>query len=179
MAKLLYSVTMSLDGFIAGPGGDMQWLRPYLGPNPAVDELLPQIGALLVGRRTYDGDDPHKGTDKEGAFEGAWNGPQVVLTHRPPEAPVPGVVFATDLGSAVATARSAAGERYVNIIGADVAGQCLDAGLVDEVFVCVAPVLLGNGVRMFDRAGGRTIGLELVRVTEAPMAATLRLRVAR
>jgi hypothetical protein len=76
MAKLLYSVTMSLDGFIAGPGGDMQWLRPYLGPNPAVDELLPQIGALLVGRRTYDGDDPHKGTDKEGAFEGAWDGPQ-------------------------------------------------------------------------------------------------------
>lgn len=177
MAKLLYSVTMSLDGFIAGPGGDMHWLTPYLGPNPAVEALLPQIGALLVGRRTYDGDDPNKGTDKEGAFEGAWDGPQIVLTHRPPEDAVPGVTFAGDLDSAVAAARAAAGDQYVNIIGADVARQLLEAGRVDEVFVCVAPVLLGDGVRMFDHPGGRTIGLELLRATQAPLATTMWLRV--
>jgi riboflavin biosynthesis pyrimidine reductase len=75
MGKMLYSVTMSLDGFIAGPGGDMSWLTEYLGPNPAVDELIGQIGALLVGDRTFRGDDPHKGTVEEGkAFGGRLEG---------------------------------------------------------------------------------------------------------
>ena len=49
MAKLLYSATMSLDGFIAGPGGDMSWLTEYLGPNPLLDELITRIGAVLAG----------------------------------------------------------------------------------------------------------------------------------
>lgn len=53
MAKMLYSVTMSVDGFIVGPGGDMSWLTPHLGPNPMVDELIGNIGALLVGNRTF------------------------------------------------------------------------------------------------------------------------------
>ncbi len=66
MGKMLYSVTMSLDGFIAGPGGDMSWLAEHLGPDPAVDELIGEIGALLVGNRTFRGDDPHRGTDSEG-----------------------------------------------------------------------------------------------------------------
>lgn len=55
MAKMLYSVTMSLDGFIAGPDGDMSWLTEHLGPNPIVDELIDTIGALLVGHRTFRG----------------------------------------------------------------------------------------------------------------------------
>lgn len=62
VAKLLYSATMSLDGFIAGPGGDMSWLTEYLGRNPTVDELIGEIGALLVGNRTFRSDDPYKGT---------------------------------------------------------------------------------------------------------------------
>ncbi|MDX6264043.1 MAG: hypothetical protein QOH84_5731, partial [Kribbellaceae bacterium] len=71
MAKVLYAVTMSLDGYIAGPAGDMQWMTPYLGPNPEVGELIGQIGSLLVGRRTFDGDDPNKGRPGEGkAFGG-------------------------------------------------------------------------------------------------------------
>jgi len=89
MGKVLYSVTMSLDGFIAGPGGDMSWLTPYLGPNPEVEELQREIGALLIGHRTFRGDDPNRGTDKEGAFSGTWSGPSVVVTHDPPETPVP------------------------------------------------------------------------------------------
>jgi dihydrofolate reductase len=177
MARLLYSVTMSLDGYIAGPGGDMHWLTPYLGPNPAVDALVPRIGALLVGRGTYDGDDPNKGTSKEGAFEGTWDGPQVVLTHRPPSVEVPGVTFATDLTSAVEAAREAAGASYVNILGANVAAQCLAARLVDEVFVCIAPLLLGDGVRLFDRPGGLNVPLELRETTNAPLVTTLHLRV--
>ncbi|MEV6878074.1 dihydrofolate reductase family protein [Amycolatopsis sp. NPDC051128] len=163
MAKLLYAFSASLDGFVAGPGGDMSWLTPYLGPDPVVDELIPRIGALLVGRRTFGGDDPHRGTEAEGkAFGGGWEGPQFVLTHHAP-APVPGVTFVGDLAEAVTGAKEAAGEKYVNVLGADVARQCLEAGLLDEILALPVPVLLGDGVRMFDRPGGTAIRLERLR----------------
>jgi dihydrofolate reductase len=155
VARLIYSAASSLDGFIAGPGGDMGWLTEFAGrPNPAADRLLAGVGALLVGRRTHDGDDPNRGTDAEGAFGGQYDGPAVVLTHRPPPVASPGVRFATDLHSAVATARELAGDRSVTILGADVAAQCLDAGLLDEVLVLVVPVLLGDGTPMFPRRPG-------------------------
>jgi dihydrofolate reductase len=176
-ARLLYSVTASLDGFIAGPGGDMSWLTAHLGPNRTAEDLVPQIGALLVGATTYGGDDPNRGTDKEGALEGAWHGPQFVLTHRPPAEPVPDVTFLDDLGAAVAAARAAAGDRYVNVLGADVARQCLAAGLLDEVLVFVAPVLLGDGTRLFAHPGGTDVRLERLRVVEEPGATVLWYRV--
>ncbi|GAA1879931.1 dihydrofolate reductase family protein [Actinomadura bangladeshensis] len=161
MAKLLYSATMSLDGFIAGPGGDMSWLTEHLGgPNPTAERLLAQVGALLVGNRTFGGDDPNKGTDKEGAFGGQYQGPVIVLTHRPPAEPVPGVTFAGDLETAVAEAKAAAGDRYVNVLGADVARQCIEAKVLDEVLVFIAPVLLGDGVPLFDAPGGERVRLE-------------------
>ena len=75
MSKLLYSATMSLDGYISGPGGDMSWLSEHVGSvDVDVDALMAGIGALLIGRRTYDGDDPNAGTDSEGAFGGRWDG---------------------------------------------------------------------------------------------------------
>ena len=161
MAKLIYAASMSLDGYIAGAGGDMSWLTDYVGRrNPAADRLLAGIGALLVGGRTFRGDDPNKGTDAEGAFGGRYQGPQVVLTHRPPAEPVPGVTFAGDLTQAVEEARKAAGDRYVNVLGADVARQCLAAGLLDEILMFVVPVLLGDGVRMFEHPGGTLVRLE-------------------
>ena len=163
MATLVWSATTSLDGFVAGPGGDMAWLTPYVGPNPVADGLVDDVGALLVGRRTFDGDDPNRGTDAEGAFGGLWSGPQVVLTHRIPDAPVPDVTFVDDLDVAVATARAAAGDRAVHVLGADVARQCLLAGLLDEVLVFVAPVLIGDGTPLFSRPGGATVALEPVR----------------
>ncbi|MEV4223175.1 dihydrofolate reductase family protein [Nonomuraea sp. NPDC049725] len=180
MAKMLYSATMSLDGFITGPGGDMSWLTPYLGPNSMADRLVGRVGAILAGRRSFGGDDPHRGDpEREGkAFGGGWDGPQFVLTHRPPPAPVPGVTFVGDLGTAVAEARRAAGDRYVNVIGADVARQCLAAGMLDEVLVFVAPVMLGDGVRLFDRPGGAAVALELVEQGRAPLATGLHYRVA-
>src|SRR5260370_8081827 len=116
MAKVLYSAAMSLDGFIAGPGGDASWMTEYLGPNPTVDELVPRIGSLLVGNRTFRGDDPYKGTEKEGkAFGGAWAGTQFVLTHHPPDTPVPGVTFVVDLDSGLAPARAPAADKHVNL----------------------------------------------------------------
>nr|WP_322770186.1 hypothetical protein [Frankia sp. Cr1] len=97
MGKMLYSVTMSLDGFIAGHGGDMSWLTRYFGPTPTVDEI--------IGNRTFRGDDPYRGTTKEGKpFGGGWAGPQFVLTHHAPDIPVPGVTFVGDLDSDVAAA---------------------------------------------------------------------------
>lgn len=152
MARLIYAAAASLDGFIARPGGDMSWLTGYAGkPSPAVDRLLADVGALLVGRRTHDGDDPNRGTDAEGAFGGRYDGPAVVLTHRPPEATPEGTTVATDLAGAVNAARGLAGDRYVNVLGADVAAQCLAAGELDEVLVLVVPVLLGEGTPMFPR----------------------------
>jgi len=172
---------MSLDGFIAGPGGDMSWLTEHLGPNPGVDELITRIGALLVGNRSFRGDDPHRGDPtREGKpFGGGWSGPQFVLTHHPRATPVPGVTFVSDLDSGVAAAKAAAGDRYVNVIGASVARQCLDAGVLDEVFVCIAPVLLGDGVRLFEHPGGTNVRLERMAVSQAPLATNLWLRVVR
>ncbi|MGV9296208.1 dihydrofolate reductase family protein [Amycolatopsis sp. NPDC003676] len=151
MGKLLYSAAMSLDGFIAGPGGDMGWLAPYT--EDASHDLAAEVGALLVGRRTFSGDDPYRGTEAEGkAFGGMWDGPQVVLTRGVAPA-VPGVTFCSSLEEGVAAARAAAGEKTVNVLGASVGLACIDAGLLDEIEVMVMPVLLGGGVRLFERPG--------------------------
>lgn len=162
MPRLIFSATCSLDGFMAGPGGDMSWLTEHLGgPNPHAERLLAGTGALLVGRRTYDGDDPNRGTDREGAFGGQYDGPVVVLTHRPPDNPPPGVIIESDLSAAVAAAKDAAGtSTYVNVLGADVGQQCLDASLLDEVLIFFAPVLLGTGTRMFASTNRDRIDLE-------------------
>lgn len=179
MAKLLYSVTMSLDGFIAGHGGDMSWLTEHLGPNPLVDDLIDDIGSLLVGRRTYGGDDPYKGVEgKEGEpFGGGWSGEQFVLTHRIPDTAPPGVTFVDDLVRAIQAAKTAAGGKYVNILGADTARQCLEAGELDEVLVLIAPVLLGDGTRLFDHPGGTNVRLERISLSDVPTATNLWYRV--
>jgi dihydrofolate reductase len=102
-----------------------------------------------------------------------------VLTRHAPESPVPGVTFVGDLDSGVAAAKAAAGDKYVGILGAEVARQCLDAGVLDEILVCIAPVLLGDGVRLFDRPGGTPVKLERLSLTHAPEATNLWLRVVR
>ncbi|SFO92603.1 Dihydrofolate reductase [Geodermatophilus dictyosporus] len=161
MATLLYSATASLDGFIAGPGGDMSWLTPHLGtPNPTADRLVSRVTAVLVGARTFGGDDPNRGTDREGAFGGQWSGPVVVLTHRPAAEAPEGVTFAGDLHRAVDLAREAAGDGVVDVLGADVARQLVEARLLDEVLLFFAPVLLGDGVRVLDVPGGTQVLLD-------------------
>jgi dihydrofolate reductase len=180
MAKLLYSAAMSLDGFIAGPGGDMQWLARFMGgdEDKAAAALPERVGALLVGRRSWDGDDPNRGdAEKEGAFGGGWHGPQFVLTHDPPDESLPSVEFVDALGPAIAKARAAAGERYVCVIGAEVARGCLEAGELDEVLVFIEPVMLGDGVRLFEHPGGREVELERIGVEVEPVATHLWFRV--
>ena len=160
-SKLLYSATMSLDGFIAGVDGDMSWLSAHLASGPEIDDLARNIGALLVGKRTFTGDDPNRDTEAEGAFGGHWHGPSFVLTHEPPRRGYdPQVTFLDDLAAAAEAAKAAAAGKYVNVLGANVARQCLEAGLLDEVLVLVAPVLLGDGTRVFEHRGGTNIRLE-------------------
>lgn len=177
MGKVLYSVTMSLDGYIAGAGGDMSWLTPYLGPNPQIDDLQRRIGALLVGGRTFRGDDPNRGTDKEGAFSGTWTGPSFVVTHAPPAEDVDGVEFLSDVPAGLAAARAAAGDGYVNVLGADIARQCLELGELDEVLAIIAPVLLGDGTRLFEHPGGTRVRLERLSVETVPHATNVWMRV--
>ena len=81
MGKVLWHITMSLDGFIASPGDGMAWLAHHLGPNPTADEVLAQIGALLIGHRTYQ----LAKTEEGKPYGGAWTGPMFVLTHDAPE----------------------------------------------------------------------------------------------
>ncbi|WP_026411201.1 dihydrofolate reductase family protein [Actinomadura oligospora] len=175
---LQYQCAMSLDGFIAGPGGDMGWMVEYLTPDPAADDLMSETGALLVGRRTFGGDDPYKGTEQEGEpYGGGWDGPQFVLTHKIPERAVPGVTFMDDLERAAGAAREAAGSKNVGVLGAQVAAQCLESGLLDEIFVSIVPVLLGDGVRLFSHPGGRTFRLEPIRTRTTSAGTSLLLRV--
>lgn len=159
-SRVLYSCGMSVDGFIAGPGGDMQWMRPYMGgPSEVARSLMARTGSLLIGNRTFHGDDPNRGTGHEGAFSGQWHGAMFVLSHHPPAESVPDVTFVDGLETGVAQAREAAGDRYVTVLGADVARQCLAAGLLDEIAVFVVPVLLGDGTRLLDWPGGHRVDL--------------------
>ncbi|MGH3327656.1 MAG: dihydrofolate reductase family protein [Streptomycetales bacterium] len=102
-----------------------------------------------------------------------------MLTHHARTRRCPGVTFVGDLDSGVAAAKAAAGDKYVNVLGANTAQQCLDAGVIDEILVLIAPVLLGGGVRLFDRPGGTNVKLERLSLTQAPRATNLWLRVVR
>jgi dihydrofolate reductase len=168
----LYAATMSLDGFIAGREGDMSWLgmvfaeaadEPREDPGldgSDIESLMERVGCLLVGGRTQRGDDPNAGTEEEGAFGGRYDEAVVVLTRTPPAQPEPGVEYLTEVRTAVARATDLAGEKYVCVLGAHAARSCLEAGLLDEVLMDVAPVLLGDGVRVFDRPHGPPVLLD-------------------
>lgn len=87
------------------------------------------------------------------------------------------MTFIGDIDTAIANSRAAAGDGYVNILGANVAAQCLEAGVLDEVLVSVTPVLLGDGTRLFEQPGGETVRLEQISVTHTPQVTNLWYRV--
>jgi dihydrofolate reductase len=151
-------------------------------------ETLGRTGATIMGRRMFSGgdgpweDDPN--ADAWWGDEPPFHHPVFVLTHHPREHVVKQggttFTFVTDgIESALEQAQEAAGGKDVQIAGgADVAQQYLAAGLLDEIQIHVAPILLGGGTRLFD--GGTAASLELTRVIESPAGAThLRYRVAR
>jgi dihydrofolate reductase len=169
---------MSLDGFIAGPGHAIRWIFDFMAPD-AFPEIAAATGAMLIGRRTYEVAKRLRDSGKRDGKEygGGWSGPVFVLSHRPPEPPDAADMFLTgDIGEAVATARSAARGKNLEILGADVAGQCLRLGLVDEILVYLLPVLLGDGIR-FSSPGLDRIDLEPISSTRSGAVTLLRFRV--
>ena len=176
MGKLRWHTMMSLDGFIAGRDDDMQWMSDVDGgAGQTIDEVLRSTGALLVGRRTQDVEDRLQ----PGFYGGAYRGPFFVLRHDPPAEPpvVKGVTGQfLDLGieEAVSVAKEAAEGGDVVVLGANIARQCLEAGLLDEIIVHVAPVLVGEGVRLFERSGSKAVRLGAISSAEEGETAVLR-----
>ena len=175
--KVVVNRAMSLDGFIAGPADSMDWVFEYATPDQ-VPDVMQATGAMLCGRRTHDVGERDTGKPSGDAYGGLWHGPVFVLTHRPPAAPRPGLTFLSgDIGAAVATARAAAGGKDLEVLGGDVTGQCLRAGLIDEIFVLVLPVLLGRGTPFFTAPDLARVNLELVSAAQAGPVSAMRYRV--
>jgi dihydrofolate reductase len=162
MTKIIWHITMSVDGFIAGPDDAMEWAFRASEPSELADQIREGTGAILGGRRWYDAA-AARYDGVAGIYGGRWTGPVFVLTSHPDDAPAdPAVTFLSEgLEQAVATAREAAGDKSVEIFGASLAQQCLDAGLLDEIVIHLAPVLLGDGVRLYGAPGAtRQVDLE-------------------
>jgi dihydrofolate reductase len=176
--QVLIHFTMSLDGFVADTEGNLDWAFGFGGPSAAaVQAIIASIGAALAGRRGYD-QGMMRGAKLYG---GAWSGPQFVLTHRPAEPPAdPSVTFLHgSLREAVATARAAAGGKYVVVVGASIARQCLAEGLADEILLHLVPVVLGDGIRLFGGPLPRPVALRPVSVGRSGDVTDLRFSVIR
>ncbi len=189
MAGVLLDVSMSVDGYMVGPNADrdrplgengerlFDWLHDGFGDadREVLDELMRSIGAVVMGRRSFD--------DFEDAGEDVdWPAdvPVFVLTRRPPEE-VPrsrSFTFVTGgLEEAVRLAGDAAGDRFMASHGAAVSQEFLRAGLVDEIQLHLAPMVLGGGVRLFDGVG--RLDLQQTRSIQAAAATHVRFRVLR
>jgi dihydrofolate reductase len=181
MGIVLVSTTMSLDGYIAGPGGDMDWVFEHGSDVPVdlIQGVIDSTGAIIAGRGSYDVGRSSTRPETSKPFGGRWSGPQFVLTHDPPDDEEdPSITFISgDIGEAVATALDAAAGKNVLILGANVANQALNEGLVDEILIVLMPLILGGGVRLFGPDGGRRIDLDSIAIIPSGALATLHYRV--
>jgi dihydrofolate reductase len=180
--QVLVHTTMSLDGFIAGPNDEMDWVFEHAADVPAglIDEVIATTGAILGGRRGYEVGRRAERPETSKPFGGRWSGPIFILTHRPPEDERdPAYTFVSgDVRDAVTQALEAARGRNVLVLGADVVGQCLREGLVDEILILLLPVLLGDGVRLFD-APGAEVRLDGLDASASGQVVNLRYRAVR
>lgn len=176
-------MTASLDGFVADRRGGVDRLDPdleHLHGTPYLNALIEETGAVLMGRKAFEmAEDPDWYV---GNYE--FQVPIFVLTHRPPQiAPKQDehltFTFVSDgVGSAVAKAKAAAGDKAVQVVGgASVIRQLLQAGLVDELHIDLMPVLLGEGLRLFDEVDLERLRLEKIDVQEVGACTSLRFRV--
>jgi dihydrofolate reductase len=202
MGKVIFENSVSLDGFVAGPndgpdnglgdGGEalFQWYNSgdTAFPLPGTDmvfnisrasaELLQEewgkLGAMVAGRRMFDIAHAWGGNPPGG-------GPCFIVTHNPPQEwvkPHSPFTFVTDgVESAVAKAKQAAGDKDVAISSASIAQQCIKAGLLDDIQIDLAPVLLGGGIRLFNNLGAAPIELDIMRVVEGFGVTHLKYRV--
>ena len=194
MGKVTTGFSMSLDGFIAGPNDEVDRVFKWYFSGDATQEVSSgnevfkmseeaadmvleasqTVGALVTARRTFD-------------IAKAWGGkhpmdvPVVVVTHRVPQEWVkPGSPFAfvTDgVPSAIEKAKQIAGDKSVAVGAPSVVQQCLQAGLLDEIHIDLVPVLLFDGIRLFDHLGIEPVDLNLVEVTATSNVIHLTFRV--
>jgi dihydrofolate reductase len=194
MARVIVEMSVSLDGFIAREDGrtdevhrwyfrgDTEVAMPnselVFATDRASAELIREqfemIGANVTGRRTFDDAQAWGGRDPYGL-------PSFIVSHSVPEewsrADSPFTFVTEGVAAAIAKAKAAAGERDVAVAAASIAQQCLALGLLDEIQLHVAPVLLGEGIRLFNGLG--PVRLEPQRVIEAPTVTHLYYRVVR
>ncbi|WMX33554.1 dihydrofolate reductase family protein [Aeromonas caviae] len=158
-------LALSLDGFIAGEGGDLEWLAPYNGDSQeetGYGALMASADLLLMGRNTF---------DVVRAFP-EWpygDKPVVVLTHRPAE-PAVNVAFRQGALAQVLSELWQQGARHLYLDGGNLVRQGLQAGLVDELTLFWVPVVLGKGVSLF---GGEPLPGRLVPLSTAVLASGL------
>jgi dihydrofolate reductase len=198
MAKVTAGITTSLDGFIAAPndgpgnglgdggerlhnwvfGGEWSYDDEERGDPIAEDaawleQVISRIGAVVGGRSTYE-------AARHWGGENPWGLPFFIVTHRPEEEPPGGRFrFVAGVGMAVERALEAASGKDINVMGGgDVIRQALAAGLVDELTIIVAPVVLGGGKRLFDGFTG-SIELEQLGARQSKFATFLDYRVKR
>jgi dihydrofolate reductase len=198
MTKVLAGITTSIDGYVAGPedgpgkglgeGGERLHYWVFGGPwsyeaEPSGEatgedaawlaEVMARLGAVVSGRWTYEAAGYWSGRNP-------WGRPLFIVTHRPEEEPEGGgFTFVSGVEEAVARAVAAAGDKDVHVMGgADVIRQALDAGLVDELTIIVAPVVLGGGKRLFE-GFTRSLELEHLGVRQSQYATFIDYRVLR
>ena len=198
MAKVVAGITTSVDGYITGPndgpgkglgeGGERLHYWVFGGPwtydeeptgEPTGEdaawlaEVSSRLGAVVCGRGTYEAAE-HWG-DKN-----PWGLPFFIVTHRPEEEPESGeFTFVSGVEEAVGRARKAAGDKDVHVMGgADVIRQALEAGIVDELSIVIAPVVLGGGKRLFD-GFSESLDLEHIGLRQSPLATFIDYRVKR
>jgi dihydrofolate reductase len=177
MQKVILDISMSVDGFITGPnsshelplGEGGERLHEWMGGNPPASfkqgGTTATMGAAVVGRRTYDQIDGWGGSHPAGIK------PVCVVSKDVPEIVPPGnstyTFVMNGIESTIAQAKAAAGDKNVYVVGgANIAQQCIEAGLLNEMHIHVAHVLLGGGVRLFGNFN-RQIGLEKIEIDDA------------
>ena len=154
--RVLLHFAMSLDGFVAGPGHSMDFMSRATNRPGLVQEYVETTGAILAGRAGFD-----SAIADSRPYGGAWQGPIFVLTHHPEDAaPTPDITFLScPVQEAVGIALEAAGGKNVEVFSPTIGRQLLQLGLVDELDLHVVPVLLGDGIRLYDAPGGEPVHL--------------------
>jgi dihydrofolate reductase len=178
MAKVLIHATVSLDGFMADPDGRTDWMSGFLvepEDRDLVRHICEEIGAVVGGAN-------REQTIEEGEapYGGSLGVPVYLMTHRAHE-PIEkdGVTYTfvvDDIEQAVRSAKQVAGDKSVSLLGGSIARQCLQLGLVDEIQLHIVPILLGQGISLFDGLGMR-IALERLQTSAYADEAHLRYRV--
>ena len=192
MGKVIFDISMSLDGFISGANARPEAGWAGLGDggerlhdwgfnsadlrNREIVAGWTSTGAVIAGRTTYNLSLLNWGADGP---TGAARVPTVIVSHSvPQDIPDGGVyIFVDSVEAAFEKAKQAAGNNDIGVLGANTAQQLITLGLVDELFIHVVPVLFGSGTRLFEYAGSEHISLETIEVIETAEAIHQRFRV--